>query len=356
LLTGLVLATCFGFIYVHSGRNANTDATFALVFALVVVTLWASDRRPWQAVWLGPLLGASFLLRGPAAVMFVVLIGGYWAARQDWLRGRKRVALLALLLFLVPVIAWLTARWRIDQERFIVRMFGYDMIARTTRPIEGHAGSPFYYLNILAKHQYDWLLAAIVAALVVPGWHRRALPFIRSWRRSAFSIALVVWAVVGLVVPTIISTKVPWYLNHSYPVFAVGVALLVVNGFAAASASLRRTAVLAAVVMIALLTAESKLLWYSYHQRDLSRSPQGLLLTERQRLSGHRVFRSHWDRSEIFLIGGVIGAERGLAAGVDDFLVQSRPGDFLFSGRALQDERLRLAQSDGRHWLYRRER
>jgi 4-amino-4-deoxy-L-arabinose transferase-like glycosyltransferase len=355
VVTGLVLSTCFGFLYVHSGRNANTDATFALIFILMVLALWASDRVPWRAVWIGPLLAATFLLRGPAALMFVVLIGAYWVAREDWLRGRKRVAAAALLLFLVPVIAWLTARWRIDQERFVVRMFGYDLMARTARPLEGHAGSPFYYLNILAKHHYDWLLAALVAVLIVPGWHLRLLPLLRSWRRNAFTIALVAWALVGLAVPTLISTKVPWYLNHSYPVFAVGVAALVVNGFSAARGRRGRTALLVIALAVAVVTAEWKLLWYSYHHRDVSHSTQGLLLSERGRLSGHRVYRHAWDRSEIFLIGGVVAGERGLAAGVDDFLAQSRPGDYFVGHHGVADPRLTLVASSQREHLYRRE-
>jgi 4-amino-4-deoxy-L-arabinose transferase-like glycosyltransferase len=357
LLSGLVLATCFGYIYVHSGRNANTDASFALIFVLMAVALWASDRRPWHAVWIGPLLAATFLLRGPAALMFVVFIAGYWIGRQHWLRGRWRALAAAAVLFLVPVIAWATARWRIDQERFFIGMFGYDLVERAVRPIEGHPGSVFYYLNILVKHQYDWILAAVAGALVAPGWPRRVIPFLRSWRTDAFKTVLMVWAVVGLVVPTIISTKVPWYLNHSYPVFAIGVAAILVHAFrvAARQGSRRRAWLLAGVAVVMLATAEAKLVSYSYNYRDLSHSAQGLLLSERDHLAGHRVFRANWDRSEIFEIGAIIGAERGLAAGLDDFLAQSRPGDCYMVHHTIGDGRLSLLATNGRNWLYRRD-
>jgi 4-amino-4-deoxy-L-arabinose transferase-like glycosyltransferase len=356
LLTGLVLASCFSFVYVHSGRNANTDATFALLFVLMIVTLETSDRRPWRAAWLGPLLGMTFLLRGPAALMSVVLIGAYWVGRQNWLRGRKRVAAAAAVLFLIPVIAWATARWRIDQERFFVRMLEYDFLARTARPLEGHSGSPFYYLNMLAKHQYDWLLAAITAVLVVPAWHRRVLPVLGSWRRNAFTIALSVWAVVGLAVPTIISTKVPWYLNHSLPVFAVGVAALVTHGSGAASSSRRRTWLLGAVTVVALLCAEAKLVSYSYRYRDLSRSRQGVLLSAHDQLAGRRVFADRWDRSEFFVIGALIHAERGLAGGLHEFLSNSRPGDCYLVRHPLDHVDLTLVGGNARYRLFRRER
>ena len=42
ILAGVVLSTTFGFLYVHSGRSANTDAVFTLLMLLVAVTLWTS--------------------------------------------------------------------------------------------------------------------------------------------------------------------------------------------------------------------------------------------------------------------------------------------------------------------------
>jgi 4-amino-4-deoxy-L-arabinose transferase-like glycosyltransferase len=356
LLSALVLSTCFGFIYIHSGRNANTDALFALIFVVMMVVLRSSDLRPWRAAWVGPLLAATFLLRGPAALMFLVVIAAYWVAHQDWLRGSKRVAAVALVLFLAPVIAWATARWRIDQERFFVGMLGYDLVARMAQPLEGHEGSLLYYPYILAKHQYDWLLAAIVAVLVVPGWHRLVWPTLRAWRSNSFTIALSAWAVVGLVIPTVMSTKVPWYLNHSYPVFAIGVAALVAHGFSAAAGSRARTGILAAVCLVSLAAAEAKLWSYSYNYRDLSDTHQGLLVDHRATMAGHRVFRAMWDRSDIFLLAAVVGAERKLAAGVEDFLAQSRPGDFLILHHAVSQDDLALVARSRRNWLYRRVR
>jgi len=112
--------------------------------------------------------------------------------------------------------------------------------------------------------------------------------------------------------------------------------------------------VLAAAVVLALGVAEGKLIWYSFHHRDLRRSIQGMLLAEGPAIRGHRVYRSHWDRAEMFVIRSVIGAERGLAAGLDDFLRQSRPGDYLISGHAVAHPDLTVVQSRDRQRLYRR--
>jgi 4-amino-4-deoxy-L-arabinose transferase-like glycosyltransferase len=46
VLSAFVLATCFGFLYVHSGRTANPDAVMTLLFLLIVIVLDVSREAP----------------------------------------------------------------------------------------------------------------------------------------------------------------------------------------------------------------------------------------------------------------------------------------------------------------------
>src|SRR5262249_60490346 len=52
LFSGMVLATCFGFLHVHSGRTDNPDALLALFFLLIAITLDVSADRPWRRICL----------------------------------------------------------------------------------------------------------------------------------------------------------------------------------------------------------------------------------------------------------------------------------------------------------------
>ncbi len=356
LLGSLVLCTSFGFLYVHSARSANTDALFTLLILLTVVTLWAARERPWQFAWIGPILAAVFLLRGMAVLMPLAIVLAVTMPRRRLLLGWGPVTV-ALTLFLVPVMAWGVARWQVDQWEYFSRMLSYDLVARSVTVIESHRGGPVYYLHILAKHQYDWLLAGLVAWVLLPvrwpNWRSLFPPGTIGGDRA---ILLACWAGVTLVIPTLMLTKLPWYLNPFYPVFALGIAWIVVRAASQADAvgSRRSRVVLAAAVVLALGVAEGKLIWYSFHHRDLRQSVQGMLLAEGPAIRGHRVYRSHWDRAEMFVIRSVIGAERGLAAGLDDFLSQSRPGDYLVSGHAVSHPDLTAVQSRGRQRLYRR--
>jgi len=343
LFASVVLATSFGFVYVHAGRTAETDALFTLLIVLTVVVLWAEQRRPWVRVWLGPLAAAVFLLRGAAVLMPLALVVAVHLGRGRVTRHLGRPTLAALLLFAAPVAAWGLARWRIDEWRFFERMVNYDFLARSFTVIEGHPGTPLYYLNILQKHHYDWLLAGGVALLLFPVPWRQ----LREWMRSDNGVLVVAWAAITFFIPTIMRTKLAWYLNPFYPVFALAIGRLVVRGFTQPGSDARH-AILAAVVGLSFGVAEAKLIWYSYHQRDVTDSVQGILLDHQEQLKGRRIFRDRWNNAEIFVVGGVIGAEHRLARHVDDFRRESRSGDCLVTSRRIADADLRLV-SPGQH-------
>ena len=149
-------------------------------------------------------------------------------------------------------------------------------------------------------------------------------------------------------------TKLPWYLNPFYPVFALGIAWILVRGLSRDwhGPSRRRQMLLGLVIVMALGVAEGKLLWYPSHHRNVNDSTQGLLLQERERLRNHRVFQAHWERAEIFVASAVVGAERGSAARVETFWHESQPGDCLLSPRRISHAGLALVRMVRHHALY----
>jgi 4-amino-4-deoxy-L-arabinose transferase-like glycosyltransferase len=355
LLSGLVLATSFGFIHIHSGRSANTDALFTLLVLLTVVVLWAERERPWMRVWLGPILAATFLLRGMAVLMPLVLVALVWVLMRD-----KRVrawgpSLTAIVLFVAPIGAWMIARYRVDRWAFLDRLFFYDFVARTSTVIEDHPGGPLYYLNILQKHQFDWLIAAAAALVLAPIPWANVRAFFATPRHSALALLFLVWAVVTLVEPTLMQTKLPWYLNSFYPVFAIGVSALVVRGLSQLARRPRawRVRALAVIAVLAFGVAEGKLIWYSFMYRDLTLSDQSLVLAEITSLAGHRVYRDRVDRAGTFVTSSIAGAKVRYAATAETFVKESAPGDYLVVAKPVSHPALELVRSNGHYRLYR---
>jgi len=356
LVAGVILSTTFGFLYVHAGRSANTDALFTLFVLLTAIVLWAADDNPWQQLWLGPLLAATFLLRGMAVLMPLSMV----ACVRVWRGSRSRIPLTASVatVFFVaaPIVLWAVARWRLDGSRFFEALLGNDFIARTRGPLDGHDGTPIFYLHILAKHHYDWLLAAVAAVVLFPvPWE----PIRTAFRRDANirDVVLIAWMANAFLIPTAMATKLPWYVNPFYPAFALAIAWLLVHclTIAGTTTHLHRRGVALAVIVAAMLgVAEAKLHWYSFHYRDLRRSTQGLLLSERQRLQGRRVFCSRFYRGEAFVLGSLLRTNRQLTEDLGEFLRDSRTGDYWLSATPVTHEDIELIRSNGHHWLFRR--
>jgi 4-amino-4-deoxy-L-arabinose transferase-like glycosyltransferase len=355
LASGLVLATSFGFIHIHAGRSANTDALFTLLVLLTVVVLWAERERPWMRAWLGPILAATFLLRGMAVLMPLVIVAIVWVLARDKRARTWRPALVGLVLFALPVGAWMIARFRVDRWAFLDRLFFYDFVARTSTVIEDHPGGPLFYLNILQKHQFDWLIAGAAALLLAPIPWTRVRAFLARPRQSAVAVLFLAWTAVTLIEPTLMRTKLPWYLNSFYPAFAIGVGALVVRGLAERARLPRawRVRALAMVCVLAFGVAEGKLIWYSFVYRDLALSDQSLVLAETTSLAGHRVYRDQSDRAGAFVTSRLAGAQVGYAASAESFLQDSAPGDYLVVAQSLSHPALELVRSSGRYRLYR---
>jgi 4-amino-4-deoxy-L-arabinose transferase-like glycosyltransferase len=233
LLAGLVLSATHGFIYVHSGRSANTDAIFTLLVLLTVVALWTARDRPWRLAWLGPILAAAFLLRGMAVLMPLILIASALALGGRRPQQRRWLPLTAAaLLAAIPIGAWGYARWRLDGFEFIGRMFHYDFVARAATPLEGHTGSLLYYPNNLQKDHYLWLIAVAVAIFLFPISRDRLRRLSGELRGNPYGQAVAgAWLGVTVLIPTMMQTKVAWYLNPFYPLFALVVGRVLAEGF-----------------------------------------------------------------------------------------------------------------------------
>jgi 4-amino-4-deoxy-L-arabinose transferase-like glycosyltransferase len=351
LVAALVLATCYGFLYVHSGRSGNADALFTLLVLLTVVTLWASRDHPWRRVWLGVVVGLVFMVKGmgilmPSLIIAGTELSGRWRGRARWLP-----LLAAAGVFVLIVAPWAVARWRLDGWQFFVAMFFHDFADRVSMVLEGHKGEPWYYLYFLQKHHYDWLMAALVALVCLPErWTRlRALV---SGPDRFLPVLIAAWFTGSFLLPTAVATKLGWYLNPFYPLFGLAVAWLIVEAWQATAASPRRTAVLATSCAVAFGVAEGKLAWHSYRLLDIDRSAQSLFLANGGAIAGRQIYATGWPHADRFVVR-TVGGRCVTVAGIEAFLSASHADD-LWLGPPENEARLVPVASTGRQTLYRR--
>jgi hypothetical protein len=239
---------------------------------------------------------------------------------------------------------------------FFDKMFFQDFVALSTTVQDNQNTSELFYLNILIKHHYDWIIAAITVVILFPptSWAvvRQSLVFWRSRDDRVWVLGF--WSAIALLVPMAMRTNLAWYINPLYPMFALGVGWLLAYGFSGRPAPAHHRTLLIAMVVMAAMLAEGKLIWYSYNYRALERSAQGLLLAEAQRLRGARVF-GQWDRADAIVLKGIVRAKTAAAVNVDEFLAHSSPGDYLVLLSSMDHDGLIELASNGRHTLYRRD-
>jgi 4-amino-4-deoxy-L-arabinose transferase-like glycosyltransferase len=306
-LATVVLATTYPFLYVHAGRSANTDAPLTLVVTLVFVTLWHARRDPRSAVWLGPLGAAALMLKGPGALGFVVPmlvadVAARWRSRPfDRVWAGRLIA--GGVLGAVPVVAWAIARWRVDGWTFLGRLVAHDILNRASTGIEGHAEPLHYYVLVLLRHHYDWLTVTVVALAVAPVVLRRAWAWLARDGDAHARLLVAGWLAATVLVPTLVPTKLAWYLTPFYPGAAVLTALAVHEAWRTlhAAGHRRRAHALAALAVAAVLVVEGRLVYRSTVKLDLDRSAQGLLIAHADAVRGARVFATACPYPEAFL-------------------------------------------------------
>ena len=343
VVAGLVLATSFGFLYVHSGRTANTDALFTLMLTLTALVLMESRERPGRLRWCGPILASVFLLRGMAVLMPALMIVGVGLARRELVtraRAYGTVAVIALL----PILAWGIARWLVDGPLFFVALIRNDLIGVTTEILDNHAGGWLFYPAVLLKYHYDWALAALATFALA---RRYGHPC------ADVRLVLLVWGLVTVGVPTLMATKTSWYLTSFYPCFAILAALAIAPALSVEWHQARGKAAVA-VIVLAVLTAEGRLVWRSVMHRDLSRSIQGALLSNAPAIQGHRVHKRKWDHADRFVVERMAGGRVITSDTLEEAIAASVADDFVVWHDEVDHPSLALAGRSRRQFLYRR--
>ncbi len=298
LLAALILATGFGFLSNHGARSGDLDAALTLLLLGATYQVSRLGESPWRVVGLGALLSVGFLLKSFAILPTLVVAGLFVLATGTWRRQRLLPCLLALLAFVLPIGAWAAARWHADGSAyFLLRMVREDLLDRSTQVIDKVTYSPFGYVSALFDRFAPWPLLIIIAAVaaiaamptfaaIVAGrareaWSARILA--RRLLRDRFQLLILLWALVPLVLFSLSRTQHHWYLDPSYPAWALLAAMAVFDLVRRVRPE-RRSAALVACVLLPLALCEIRVL-YRVLVAERMPEPQRFLA----RLKGHRL-------------------------------------------------------------------
>jgi 4-amino-4-deoxy-L-arabinose transferase-like glycosyltransferase len=219
-----------------------------LVCALVVSTFWgwfALRDRDAKALWIAAVATAlGTLVKGPVALVLPGLTLLAWAA---WTKRWRSFAGLPWIGAIVAYVAiagsWFAAEAAVNGPRFLYAYFGSSNVGRFLSPYENQPGPIWYYVPLLVVGFFPFI-AFVPQALV------------RAWRSGGddgkFLIAA---AAVPFVFFSVAQTKLPNYIEASFPALAVAAGETIAAAVAARSMRPLRGALLsllAAVVILAI--------------------------------------------------------------------------------------------------------
>ncbi|MHB8881381.1 MAG: ArnT family glycosyltransferase [Thermodesulfovibrionales bacterium] len=223
LLSGLVLATLYGFVLVHSGRTGDYDAAFTFFAVLTFYLVIRGSDRPLFFCLAGLPAALAFLTKSFSVIAVLAVIGLFV------LLARKRSGLLLrhylgfACLFLLPLLAWGIARYHYDGLLFFKAMVWYDLIRRSSQGVEGHAGNYLFYITTFFQGAAWWVYSSggLLLLLLIPQKApAKDLPKINA--HTAYPLLLlVIWLILPMVLFSVAKTKLPWYINLVYPAAAV---------------------------------------------------------------------------------------------------------------------------------------
>jgi len=369
VLSGLIVATAFGFLSSHGARSGDLDAALTFLLLLAAMQLPLLAHRPRRVLAFAAILAGAFLLKS-FAILPMIAVAGAWAAWSGaWRRLKPLDCLLSALLFAGIVAAWAFARWRADGTAyFLVRMLREDLFLRSTRIIDHTTYSPFGYVTAFFDRFAPWPLAMLAASWLAfarrpaaGGAPRRRSPLARRMRRDVLPL-LLLWALVPLALFSLSRTQHHWYLHPIYPASAMLAALSVLGLLRAVPAGPRRSAALAALVVLPLALCQARIT-YRVIVRERMTPEQRFLarLRHHGRLGRELVAGFPLQHSERFLLEVVDGFDvRDPADGPPTPGVAPGDGEVVFAKAApgaavwrAPDRGARLLAADGGYAVYR---
>lgn len=228
----------------------------------------------------------------------------------------------------LPILIWGFLRYEQDGFAFFSKMISYDVIERSTKAIEGHAGGPLTYLEHLILHDF-WVLYFLVGVF---GVSRKGLAF-RQFVFEQGERDLKIMVVLGILVPlilfSIVSSKLTWYINPIFPPLAILVGWSSYNILKDERNTGRFRAFVVFFALMVFVLTEGAILHRAIFVSKPE--PQALLyeVKGKELLRGRDIYAKWWSQSDFFTAKVIGGLKPKNIEDDRQYLEFGNPGDLL---------------------------
>ncbi|MFF2449451.1 ArnT family glycosyltransferase [Neobacillus sp. NPDC058068] len=224
MLTTLTLTTCTQLLINHSARTGDADSLFVFFFTFAIISLLLSEQGD---IWLylsGVAFALAFLTKSWHAGNIAGIIGLYLLLNGRWKRLTSVKWLLLLHCMFLPIIIWGSLRYQYDGIEFFKTMINYDLLHRSSSPIEGHVGGKFFYFQVFWRFFKFWLIL-LVGLVFVYFFKDLSFDFLKTKKRATI-IGIGLWLLIPFLLFTFVKTKIRWYILPVYPPLAILIGIM----------------------------------------------------------------------------------------------------------------------------------
>jgi len=222
LVAALVLAVSPKYIVIHSARTGDADALFVFFFTVSMVSLILSNQNIRWLYLSGVFFSLAFLTKSWHAFNIMLIVFAYLLISRDLFRIKFKEFVFFSISSSLAVILWGISRYSRDGLTFICAMLYYDLMSRTSTPLEGHIGDNLYYWKTIKSYYKNWLLLFLGSAFTYIAAYREK--FIKDKfgvSEKKYALIMALWIILPFAVFTAAKTKIGWYILPLYPPLAI---------------------------------------------------------------------------------------------------------------------------------------
>lgn len=201
----------------HCSRGGEADSLYVLFFSAAVICSLLIDKG-YKYLYLACFFAAQNFLTKSWHVLPVCATIGLNLIYSGHIKKMKlKEWLLAILSFLLPILTWALLRYSRDGITFFKEMIEYDLLKRSSTAIEGHTGNAFYYIRLVGLNYLFWLLLLVVAVILLKPSTFKSI----NKKKWPYILGVTSWYLLPIVLYSMASTKIEWYILPIYPPFAI---------------------------------------------------------------------------------------------------------------------------------------
>ncbi|MDP3791551.1 MAG: glycosyltransferase family 39 protein [Candidatus Omnitrophota bacterium] len=233
--------------YIHFSKMGMMDVPVAFFTLLTLYLFWLGAQKEKYLFYSGAILCVSYLLKGFAAFLPLLVIIVYAVLSKDIRLVLRRQFLLGTAVAFSVIFIWHLAQFLLTGPAALKGYFGFHIFQRATSVLEGHKGGLDYYIRVIFKKNMPWSIMIFASVFYA------AYGCFKD--RDKRLVFLLSWVLVTLFLYSAVRTKLQWYIMPIYP------ALALLSAFLLKRFLTKKLLYVALIVILAGMLAQIPLSW-----------------------------------------------------------------------------------------------